>query len=325
MTVDREQLLAMYRCMLKIREFETRAHDMFLTGGLPGFLHLYSGEEAVAAGVSAHLRPDDLIASTHRGHGHLIAKGGDVKLMMAEILGKATGYCKGKGGSMHIADVSLGSLGANGIVGASLPIGTGAGLACQYKGTDSVVVCFFGDGATNRGTFHESLNMAAIWDLPVIYVCENNLYGVGFCQRDHMRVCDIADRASSYGFPGVVVDGNDVVAVSEAAGAAVDRARAGGGPTLIECKTWRHYGHFVGDAAVYRDPAEHEAWLARDPILVCEAGIASNGWATQGELAEMKTEIAAEIQAAVDFGLSSPMPAVAELLTDVFSEMVGVR
>jgi TPP-dependent pyruvate/acetoin dehydrogenase alpha subunit len=318
--VDREQLLDMYRCMLKIREFEVRAHDMFLAGGLPGFLHLYSGEEAVAAGVSACLRPDDFVASTHRGHGHLIAKGGNVNRMMAEILGKATGYCKGKGGSMHIADRSIGMLGANGVVGASIPLGTGAAFACKYKYPGRVAVTYFGDGAANRGTFHESLNLAAIWDLPAVYVCENNLYGVGFCQRDHMRVCDIADRAAAYGFPGVVVDGNDVAAVYEATDEAVARARAGGGPTLIECKTWRHHGHFIGDNATYRDPVEHEGWLAKDPLPRCADDMVAKGWATRDELLRMEVDVRAEIDEAVKFGLSSPTPVEADLTTDVFAK-----
>ncbi len=320
MAVERDQLLDMYRCMVKIREFENRAHDLFLAGGLPGFLHLYSGQEAVAAGVMATLRPDDLIASTHRGHGHVIAKGGDVRLMLAEILGRATGYCKGKGGSMHIAAIELGILGANGVVGASIPIGVGAALACQYKDGDRVSVTFFGDGASNRGTFHEALNLASIWDLPAVFICENNLYGVGFCQRDHMRPCDVAERAAGYGFPGIVVDGNDAEAVYEATATAVARARAGGGPTMVECKTWRHHGHFVGDQALYRDPAEHAEWLARDPLLLCAKVLASRGWADEGALLAIQDEIRAEIEEAVAFALASPQPALSDLLTDVYSD-----
>src|SRR5680860_221368 len=212
---DRKGLLDLYRCMVKIREFETRARELFLAGEVPGFLHLYLGEEAIAAGTSGALTDGDLVASSHRGHGHLIARGGDLKRMMAELYGRATGYGKGKGGSMHVADLDLGMLGANGIVGAGIPIATGAALACQYLETDNVAVVYFGDGASNRGTFHEAVNLGAVWDLPIVYVCENNLYGVSTCQRDHMKIVDIADRAEAYGIEGRVVDGNDVEAVHE--------------------------------------------------------------------------------------------------------------
>lgn len=215
MEFSKEKLIGMYETMLTIRAFESKAVDLFADNKLPGFVHLYLGEEAVATGVCANLADKDFITSTHRGHGHLLAKGGKVDLMMAELFGKATGYCKGKGGSMHIADVDLGILGANGIVGAGQPIAAGAAFACKYKKSDAVVVCFFGDGASNRGTLHESINMASIWQLPVVYVCENNLYGISNCQRNHMVVNDVADRAGAYGIPGVVVDGNDVMAVTE--------------------------------------------------------------------------------------------------------------
>ncbi len=317
---ERHVLLGLYRGMGTIREFETQAHNMFKAGELPGFLHLYAGEEAVAVGVSSVLRPDDYVTSTHRGHGHMIAKGGDLRLMMAELLGRATGYCHGKGGSMHIADFDLHVLGANGIVGASLPIATGAGLAAQYRGEDTVSVCFFGDAASNRGTFHESLNLAAIWKLPVLFVCENNMYGVGMCQRDHMVPCDVAERASSYGIEGVVVDGNDVLAVRTAAAEAAARAREGGGPTLIECKTWRHYGHFVGDDATYRDPAEHEEWLARDPVANFRGRLLDQGAATPDELAAIDAQIRADLLAAAEFALASAWPTEADLVTDVFAD-----
>ncbi len=320
MSMSQEQLLEMFRCMVKIREFENRAHEMFLAGELPGFLHLYLGEEAIAAGVTAALRTDDWVASSHRGHGHLIAKGGDIRLMMAEIFGRSTGYCKGKGGSMHIADLDLGILGANGIVGGGIPIATGAALACQYRGTDSVVVSFFGDAASNRGTFHEAVNMAAVWDLPVIFVCENNLYGVSTCQRDHMRITDVAERGAAYGIPGVVVDGNDVEAVYEATVTAVASARRGAGPTLLECKTWRHQGHFVGDPCAYRDPSEHEEWMAKDPILRGTRMLIERGFATKDAIARLTSEIKAEIEEAIEFGRSSPWPDVADLLTDVYSD-----
>jgi pyruvate dehydrogenase E1 component alpha subunit len=319
MSMSNEQLLEAFRCMVRIREFETRAHEVFLQGELPGFLHLYLGEEAIAAGVTAALRPDDWVASSHRGHGHLIAKGGDIRLMMAEIFGRSTGYCKGKGGSMHIADLDLGILGANGIVGGGIPIGTGAALACQYRGTDSVAVSFFGDAASNRGTFHEAVNMAAVWDLPIVFVCENNLYGVSTCQRDHMRIKDIADRGAAYGIPGMIADGNDVEAVYEAAVEAVERARRGKGPTLLECKTWRHQGHFVGDPCAYRDPLEHEEWMRKDPIPRGAQALIERGFATEETVAQLKAEIRAEIDEATEFGRTSPWPDVSELLTDVYS------
>jgi pyruvate dehydrogenase E1 component alpha subunit len=239
--------------------------------------------------------------------------------MMAEIFGRATGYCKGKGGSMHVADMELGMLGANGIVGGGIPITTGAALACKYRGSDNVAVAFFGDAASNRGTFHEAVNLGAVWDLPVIYVCENNLYGVSTCQRWHMRVTDVAQRAAAYGIPGLVVDGNDVEAVYEATLAAVARARGGEGPTLIECKTWRHFGHFVGDPCAYRDPVEHEEWLARDPLLVGKQALLDQGYATEAEIERIATEVMVEIEAAVEFGRNSPWPEEADLLTDVYS------
>ena len=247
MELTKGKIVDMYRTMKLIRDFEANASRLFAEGKIPGFVHLYIGEEAIATGVCAGLNDDDYITSTHRGHGHIIAKGGDIKYMMAELYGKATGYCKGKGGSMHIADANKGILGANGIVGAGHNIAVGAGLSAKYRGTDQVCVCFFGDGSTNQGTFHEAMNLASIWKLPVIFVCENNLYGISMHQSKHQAIQDVADRAVAYNVPGVIVDGNDVFAVYEAATEAVVRARAGQGPTLIECKTYRHQGHFEGD------------------------------------------------------------------------------
>lgn len=320
MELTKEKLLEMYRTMVRIRFFELKAAELFAVGKLPGFVHLYVGEEAVATGVCANLTDRDYITSTHRGHGHLIAKGGKIDLMMAELFGKATGYCKGKGGSMHIADVDLGILGANGIVGAGLPIATGAAFACKYKKTDSVAVCFFGDGASNRGTFHEALNMASIWKLPVIFVAENNMYGISNYQKNHMNIADIADRAAAYGIPGVSVDGNDVIAVYEAAAEAVARARKGDGPTLIECKTWRHRGHFEGDPQVYKDQAEQEAWLKKDPIPGLETKLIELNYATQADLDAIKAEIQAEVEAAVRFAESSPYPSPEDVYTDVYAD-----
>jgi TPP-dependent pyruvate/acetoin dehydrogenase alpha subunit len=318
MAVDKSTLLDLHRTMVRIRTFEETAHKEFLKGEMPGFLHLYSGEEAIAVGVMSVLQPDDYVSTHHRGHGHLIAKGADTKRMFAELFGKADGFCKGKGGSMHIADSSLNVLGANGIVGACVHIGTGAAFACQKKRNGRIAVTFLGDASTNRGTFHEALNLASIWELPVVYVVENNLYGVANCQRDYMKIENVADRAASYGFPGMVVDGNDVVAVREAAAEAVDRARSGGGPTLVECKTWRHWGHFIGDAATYRDPAEHEAWLKRDPLIICADLLRAKGWATDADLERIWAEADAEMQAALKFGKDSPYPSLDELTADVY-------
>lgn len=318
-TIDDQALLAMYKTMLKIRLFEMRVAELFAEGKLPGFIHLYVGEEAVATGVSAHLNDGDYITSTHRGHGHLIAKGGDLKLMMAELYGKKTGYCKGKGGSMHIADVDLGILGANGIVGGGPPIATGAAFAMQYLERDNVAVCFFGDGASNQGTFHEGVNMASVWKLPVVFVCENNYYGISLSQAHHQSIVDVADRAASYDIPGVVVDGNDVMAVFEAAGEAIKRARSGQGPSLVECKTYRHRGHFEGDPTVYRSQEELESWLKKDPIPRFEANLKELGVLDDDGIAAIRAEIAQMVEEAVVFAEESPLPDVSELLEDVYS------
>lgn len=277
MKVPNEDMKRMYKTLVRIRKFESRAVDLFAEGQIPGFLHSYLGEEAIATGVCANLRKTDFITSTHRGHGHIIAKGGDTKYMMAELYGRTTGYCKGKGGSMHIADRDLGILGANGIVGAGQDIAVGAGLAIRYRGTDQVAACFFGDGSTNQGTFHEALNLASVWKLPVIFVCENNHFGISMSQSKHQAIQDIADRAASYGFPGIAVDGNDVMAVYEVAKEAVDRARKGQGPTLIECKTWRWRGHFEGDPGTYKDPKEQEAWMDKEPVGRYRTFLEENG------------------------------------------------
>ena len=319
MELTKQLLLGFYQTMTTIRTFENKTVELFAAGKIPGFVHLYIGEEAVATGVCANLTASDYITSTHRGHGHLIAKGGKVDLMMAELFGKATGYCKGKGGSMHIADVGLGILGANGIVGAGQPIATGAAFACKYKKNGAVVACFFGDGAANRGTFHESLNLASIWNLPIVFVCENNMYGISYCQRDHMNICDISDRASAYGIPGVTVDGNDVVAVYETTAEAVKRAKNGDGPSLIECKTWRWRGHFEGDPGTYKDPAEQAEWIKKDPIPRLANKLLELQYATQPELDRINASVNAQINAAVEFAQRSPDPVPADVLTDVFA------
>lgn len=264
--IDKSLLLKMYEQMLTIRRFEERAGKEFAAGKIPGFVHLYAGEEAVAVGVCSHLTDDDFITSHHRGHGHCIAKGVDIQAMVAELLGREAGACRGKGGSMHIADVHKGMLGANGIVGGGFPLATGAGLTCKYMDRGNVAVCFFGDGASNQGTFHESLNLASIWNLPVVYVAENNGYAESTPVTYHMSCRDIAERAAGYDMPGVTVDGLNVLAVYEAAGEAIARARRGEGPSLIECKTYRYYGHFEGDTITYRTKEELAAFMERDAI-----------------------------------------------------------
>lgn len=308
--------------MLRIRKFETKAMNLFAEGSIPGFVHLYIGEEAVATGACANLREDDYITSTHRGHGHIVAKGGDLKYMMAELFGKETGYCKGKGGSMHIADASKGILGANGIVGAGQNIAIGAGLSAQYRGTEQVCICFFGDGSTNQGTFHESLNLASIWKLPVVFVCENNLYGISMSQHKHQAIQDVADRAIGYNIPGVAVDGNDVFAVYEAAKEAVKRARLGQGPTLIECKTYRHRGHFEGDPALYKPTEEEEEWLAKDPIPRMEKFLLDNNILPEDGIEKVNKEIDKEIDEAVEFAENSPEPLPESAVEDIYTDIV---
>lgn len=303
-----DTLLLMYERMLKIRHFENRVKDLFAGGELPGFVHLYLGEEAVASGACAALQDGDYITSTHRGHGHIIAKGGEMKYMMAELFGKASGYNKGKGGSMHIACPELGVLGANGIVGAGIPLATGAALAAKYRKSGQVVICFFGDGASNEGMFHESLNIAGAFDLPVIYVCENNLYAVGTRQSEVRKVEDIADRATSYGMPGLVIDGNDVIAVYEAVKEAVKRARVGEGPTLIECKTYRWRGHFEGEVDNYRRPEEITAWIKREPLAPYRKLLLDQGVLNEEKAEAIEQRVIAELEEAVGFARQSPLP-----------------
>lgn len=319
MDLTDEQLIGMYVTMNKIRTFENCVAELFADGKIPGFVHLYVGEEAVATGVCANLTDKDYITSTHRGHGHLIAKGGDVKLMMAELFGKKTGYCKGKGGSMHIADLDLGIMGANGIVGGGLPLASGAALACQYLGNDNVAVCFFGDGASNQGTTHEAMNLATCWKLPVVFVNENNMYGISSCTLNSMCVPDVADRAAGYDMPGVVVDGNDVIAVYEATAEAVSRARRGKGPSLIECKTYRQRGHFEGDPCDYREDAEFKEWKEKDPIPRLEKKLIEMELLTASKIVEIKSAHQKELAAAEQFAEESPFPGLSELTEDVYS------
>lgn len=317
---DEELLCRLYRTMVTIRFFEQTVEKHFLVGEIPGFVHLYIGEEAIATGVCANLTTDDYIASTHRGHGHSIAKGADVSRMMAEIFGKKTGYCKGKGGSMHIADFGVGMLGANGVVGGSFSIATGAALAAKMLKQKKVAVAFFGDGASNRGTFHESANLASIWKLPVIFLCENNQYASTTPYRSSTSVEDIADRARGYGMPGVVVDGNDVFAVYEAAKAAVERARGGGGPSLVEAKTYRIKGHFVGDPELYRSKEEvQEIFAKTDPISRFERQVSSEGSLSREKLDAIKLEAQELIDKALAFAKESPEPDPSELFSDVYA------
>jgi len=318
--VEKTKLVEMYQRMLQIRYFEEKVFELYGQNLVPGTIHLYAGEEAVAVGVCANLRRDDYITSTHRGHGHCIAKGADLGKTMAEILGKKTGYCKGKGGSMHIADFSLGMLGATAVVGAGIPIAAGAGLSIKLRGTDQVVACFFGEGASNQGTFHEGVNMAAIWRLPVVFVCENNLYAMGTRQSLVMTIENIADRAVAYGIPGVTVDGNDVLAVYEAASEAVNRARRGGGPTLIECKTYRQKGHSRFDPAAYRPKGEVEEWLKKDPVSRFKTKLIEMGVLAEKEDEKLRRDAVAAVEEAVKFAMESPFPEPEEALEDVYVE-----
>lgn len=318
-TLSTDQLLHAYRVMRTIRAFEERLHVEFATGEIPGFVHLYAGEEASAAGVMAHLRDDDCIASTHRGHGHCIAKGVDVHGMMAEIYGKKTGVCQGKGGSMHIADLEKGMLGANGIVGAGAPLAAGAALAAKLKGSDAVAVAFFGDGGSNEGAVFEAMNLASVWNLPCLFVAENNGYAEATAANWSVACDHIADRAAGFGMPGVTVDGFDFFAVHEAAGAAIERARAGEGPSLIEVKLTRYYGHFEGDAQTYRDPDEvKHCRETRDCLKqfrerTCHAGLLS-----ASDLDAIDAEVEARIEDAVQRAKNDPKPEPDDLLRDVY-------
>jgi pyruvate dehydrogenase E1 component alpha subunit len=308
----------MYRKMVLIRKFEEKVRDLFAAGKIPGFVHLYIGEEAIAVGVAAALRKDDYITSTHRGHGHIIARGADIRRMMAELFGKRDGYCKGKGGSMHMFDITLGILGANGIVAAGSPLAAGAGLTAKLRKTDQVVVGFFGDGATNHGTFHESINLSAAWKLPVIWVCENNLYAEATPFSATANIKDVAQMANSYNIPSQIVDGNDVLEVFQAARTAVERARNGDGPTLIECKTYRHRGHYEGDPVIYRTKEQDEEWFKKDPIPRFEAQLVSSGKATETQLASIRAEVETMIEEAIKFAEKSPAPSPSEAFEDVF-------
>ncbi|MGB8860485.1 MAG: thiamine pyrophosphate-dependent dehydrogenase E1 component subunit alpha [Ilumatobacteraceae bacterium] len=325
MELSTDALMDLHRRMVRIRLFEEAAGKLAEAAKLPGFLHLYVGQEAVAAGVCATLSDDDQITSTHRGHGHLVAKGGQFNEMMAELMGKATGYCKGKGGSMHISNLDVGMLGANGIVGAGAPIAVGAGFANKYKGNGNVAAAFFGDGSTNIGAFHEAANMACALRLPVLFICENNEYGE-FTPRDKtMAITDIVDRAAGYGMPGVIVDGMDVVAVHEAAVEAAARARRGDGPSLIEAKTYRFYNHhgIQNLGLKYRGDDEVAKWRERDPIFTFEDRLIAAGNTTRAEFDDVWAELRADIAASIEFAEASPLPTPDQLLADVYTVMAG--
>jgi pyruvate dehydrogenase E1 component alpha subunit len=316
-----EELIGYLRQMMRIRKFEEKYMDLLMRDIAKGASHLYIGQEAVAVGSVAAIRKDDYITSTHRGHGHCIAKGADLKLMMAELLGKATGYCKGKGGSMHVADVSSGNLGATGIVGSNIPIATGAALSIKMRKTDQVVLCFFGDGAANTGAFHESLNMAAIWKLPVVYICENNLYGMSVSVKKAFPFEDIAERAKGYNIPGVIVDGMNVLNVKETVEKAVERARKGEGPTFIECKTYRYYGHSLSDPRRYRTKDEEEFWRTKDPIGSFSRKLLEAGKLTEEELKMLEKEVTREVDEAEKFALNSPYPSIESVYEDLYTEI----
>ncbi len=319
--LSKEGLLKAYRKMRLIREFEERLHTEFATGEISGFVHLYSGEEAIAVGFCEHLNDKDRIASTHRGHGHCIAKGVDIMSMMAEIYGKKTGACGGKGGSMHIADIDVGMLGANGIVGAGPPLACGAGLASKLRKDGSIALVFFGDGAANQGTNFESMNLAVTWNLPVVFVLENNGYAESTSPKFTARIGteNIADRARGFGLPAMTVDGNDFFAVYEAAGEAIDRTRKGGGPSFVECKTLRYFGHFEGDAQTYRPKDEVRISRANnDPLKRFSATVTSTGMIENTELEAIDKDVLAQVEKSVQAAKAAPEPDLEALLTDVY-------
>jgi len=317
---SKEQLARFFRQMTLVREFELRAIEERRRGLIPGFIHSCVGQEATAVGACEALIRDDVITSTHRGHGHLLGKGGDPKFMMAELAARSPGYCLGRGGSLHISDFDIGILGANGIVGGGFPAAVGAALAFQMRREERISLTFFGDGATNQGTFHESANMAGLWKLPIIFFCENNLYGEGTPQHKQAPIKDLAIRADSYGFPGVIVDGNDVVAVYEAVKEARKRALAGEGPTFIEGKTYRFRGHYEGDPMVYRHPGELEEWQKKDPLPGYRKRLIESEIISEGELEEIMGSVQAQLDEAVEYATNAPLPVAEEALQGVYAD-----
>ncbi len=322
--MDPKLLVDRYRLMWTMRLHEEALKELFTQGKIGGTTHLYIGQEAVAAGVIAQLRADDYIVSTHRGHGHMLAKGGELCPMLAEILGKETGYCKGKGGSMHIASLKVGNLGANGIVSGGLPISVGSGLSAKIRGTDQITVVAFGDGATNEGNTHEAMNLAALWSLPVVFLFENNRYAVSTEVSCSMAGCDMLKRAAGYGIPARQVDGNNLEAVHFAAEAVIDYVRSGKGPYVLECDTYRIEGHYYGDAMVYRPKEEVEQWRQKDPIVRVEKVVVERGILSEAQCREIEAEVRQEVEAAVEFAENSPEPPLESIFEDVFTEE-GVR
>ena len=320
MQPSRDLVLSLYRGMVLIREFELKAREIFRTGRMPGFIHVYVGEEAVATGVCAQLRKDDYVASTHRGHGHALAKGIPPRQIMAELLGAATGCSGGRGGTMHLFDPGVGFLGSNGVVPASIPIATGAGLSVMLRKSGQVAVAFFGDGGSNNGAFHEGINMAATWNVPVVFVCENNLYATEMPLSRATKNTNIASRAAAYGIPGVQVDGNNVLEVYWRAGEAIESARQGRGPTLLECLTYRWFGHHEGDPGVaYRPKEEIAAWKERDPIMKLREDAIANNWARAEDFDVIHAEVKTVLEEAAQFALDSPLEDVSTALEHVFS------
>jgi len=315
---DEEKLVEMFRKMLLIRHFEEKLYYLFLQGNMPGTMHQYNGQEAVAVGVCVNLRRDDYVVSTHRGHGHCIAKGAPLDGLMAELFAKQTGLCRGMGGSMHLVDVKAGFLGTVGIVGAGIPIAAGAGLSAKMRGTDQVTACFFGEGAANTGAFHEGVNLAAVWKLPVVFVCENNLYAVSTHVSKVMLIGDVASRAAAYGIPGMIVDGNDVIAVYKAAHESIKRAREGKGPTLLECKTYRYRGHSRFELARYRAKEELEEWLKKDPIPRFRAELVRMKVLTESEADDIEQGILEVIEASVRFAEASQPPDPEDVMKYVY-------
>jgi pyruvate dehydrogenase E1 component alpha subunit len=317
--VDKATAVDLLRQMLLIRTFEDKAAEMYAKGRIGGFLHLYNGEEAVAVGAISVLRKDDLVVTHYRDHGHALAKGSDPGRCMAELFGRATGICKGKGGSMHFYDASVGLLGGYAIVAGHLPLAAGLAFAFQYQGKDNVVLCFFGDGATNIGDFHEALNLASLWKLPVVYICENNLYGMGTALRKSSALQEIHKKAAAYGMPGEPVDGMDVFAMREATARAVAAARAGEGPTLLEALCYRFRGHSMADPVLYRKKEEEAPWRARDPIVTLRARLERENLLSAQEYTALEKDVTARIEEAARFAEQSPEPAPEELYTDVYA------
>ena len=318
---SKDQLARFFRQMTLVREFELRAIEERRGGLIPGFIHSCVGQEATAVGAGEALSQADVITSTHRGHGHLLGKGGDPKFMMAELAARSPGYCLGRGGSLHISDFDIGILGANGIVGGGFPAAVGAALAFQMRREARVSLTFFGDGAINQGTFHESANLAGLWKLPVIFFCENNLYGEGTPQHKQAPIRDLAVRAEGYGFPGVIVDGNDVIAVYDAVAEARQRALDGDGPTLIEAKTYRYRGHYEGDPMVYRPKGELEEWRKRDPIPAFRLRLIESEIISEGEIEELMGSVQAQLDEAVQFAANAPIPVAEEALQGVYADI----